>query len=371
MTPTTTLQITPIAPRTASGPLTPAQKRFNTLLRQIDKARQTLADWAAHTQSYRQAHAELWVPLQAELLRGHRQFVRALDGLLTQTGWTRAERETLTDLICEVAAAVLADDDTDTEMRALFERHAKVDYDSDVRDSMLAMKDLAEAMTGMDLGEDEGIATQDDLMARLQQRLHQEMAERQAAQDQPAPTPRRRSAAQQRREDQVQQASQSLREIYRQLVSALHPDREPDAALRATKTAQMQRVNQAYEQQDLLTLLSLQLEIEQIDARHVAQASEARLKHYNQLLAAQKDELHHEIQRVEMGFRMEFNLQPGWGLNPHKLGQVLEDSVLDLRCHLTAQQVDLQRLQDKVATKRWLKKARQQRREQDLEFDFF
>jgi hypothetical protein len=124
-----------------------------------------------------------------------------------------------------------------------------------------------------------------------------------------------------------QQASQSLREI---------SDREADAALRATKTAQMQRVNQAYEHQDLLTLLSLQLEIEQIDARHVAQASEARLKHYNQLLAGQKDELHNEIQRVEMGFRMEFNLEPGWGLDPRKLDEVLADSVLDVRCHLAA-----------------------------------
>jgi hypothetical protein len=31
----------------------------------------------------------------------------------------------------------------------------------------------------------------------------------------------------------------------------------------------------------------------------------------------------------------------------------------------------LQRLQDKAATKRWLKLARQQRHEQDQDFDFF
>jgi hypothetical protein len=43
----------------------------------------------------------------------------------------------------------------------------------------------------------------------------------------------------------------------------------------------MQRVNRAYEAQDLLALLELQLQIEQIDESHIANAGEQRLKHYN------------------------------------------------------------------------------------------
>ena len=51
------------------------------------------------------------------------------------------------------------------------------------------------------------------------------------------------------------EASQSVRDVYRKLVSALHPDREADGAERERKTALMQRANQAYERNDLLELL--------------------------------------------------------------------------------------------------------------------
>ncbi len=41
-----------------------------------------------------------------------------------------------------------------------------------------------------------------------------------------------------------QQTSQSIRELYRKLVSALHLDREPDPQERERKTLLMQRINQ-------------------------------------------------------------------------------------------------------------------------------
>ena len=71
-----------------------------------------------------------------------------------------------------------------------------------------------------------------------------------------------------RQQELVQDASRSLRAVYRQLASALHPDREQDERERQRKTRLMQRVNVAYGKQDLLQLLTLQLEIEQIDHTH-------------------------------------------------------------------------------------------------------
>jgi hypothetical protein len=68
------LQISP-AP---SGPaLTPSQKRFNTLLREIERARQTLAAWRENSATYRQAYAQAVQPLQEELFAGHRQWLPA------------------------------------------------------------------------------------------------------------------------------------------------------------------------------------------------------------------------------------------------------------------------------------------------------
>jgi len=44
-------------------------------------------------------------------------------------------------------------------------------------------------------------------------------------------------AAQARREHSARGVGQSLRDVYRKLVSALHPDREPDAGRRAASNA--------------------------------------------------------------------------------------------------------------------------------------
>lgn len=353
-----------------TGPaLTPAQKRFNTLVRQIEQARQNLSAWNEGAGAYRQAHAEVLEPLRAELLTGHRQWVLALDAALDQRGWTKAERGTLRDLLCEAAGELLDARGDDPELKALFDKHAEVDFDTEQRERMLAMKGLTEAMTGLDLGDEEDIGSDEDLFARLQQGIQEQVAADEAERSAKSAR-RRKSAAQQRREAEAQQATQSVREVYRKLASALHPDREPDEQQRAAKTALMQRVNQAYEANDLLALLELQLQIEQIDASHIANAGEQRLKHYNKVLGEQLAELKAELQHVEMSFRMEFGLEPGFGLNPRKLGVVLGQLSREWRAELDQQQRELRMLGDVAATKRWLKRQRQQRREAELDLDF-
>ncbi len=361
-----TLQVLPAASGTA---LTPSQKRFNTLLRKIAQSRDGLSAWHDHVVSYRQAHGALLKPLQVELVAGLEQWARALDTLLDQRIWGKADRSTLCECLCEAVAALLESRPDDELLKALFDKHAEVDFDSGQRDKMAAMKELAEAMTGLDLGDAEGIDTDADLFERLEQGLQEQAAAADARRDAKS-AGRRQSAAQQRREAEAAQATQSVREIYRKLASALHPDRETDEQQRQAKTVLMQRVNQAYEGNDLLTLLELQLQIEQIDASHIANAGEQRLKHYNKVLGEQLAELKAELERVEMAFRMEFGMEPGWGLDPLKLGQVLEQTSRQWRAELSGQQRDLRMLSDVAATKRWLKRQRQQRREADLDFDF-
>lgn len=49
----------------AGAALTPQQKRFNTLIRQIEQTRQTLVAWHENIGVYRQAHAQVVLPLRA------------------------------------------------------------------------------------------------------------------------------------------------------------------------------------------------------------------------------------------------------------------------------------------------------------------
>lgn len=364
MSHTDALQITP----TGGGPaLSPAQKRFNTLTRRIEQARLLLLAWQEQVPAFRRSHAEVLQPLQAQLVAGHRAWMLALEAALGRPGWRKAERELLAELLCEAAEAYLEAHGDDPQIKALFDRHAEVDFDTEQRERMRAMKGMAESMTGLDLGEDDGIDTEAALFERLQEGLRAQAAAEEAERSARA-SRRRKSAAQQRREAEAQQATQSLREIYRKLASALHPDRETDERQRDHKTALMQRANQAYEARDLLALLQLQLQIEQIDAGHIAGAGEQRLKHYNKVLAEQLAELEAEIERVEFGFCMEFGLQPGRRLDPRRLQPILEQTRRLWQGDLDAQRLELQLFDDDAATRRWLKRQRQQRR--DAAFDF-
>ena len=116
-----------------------------------------------------------------------------------------------------------------------------------------------------------------------------------AEQQQQSAPPRKRNKREQasdaRRKAETDALSQSLREIYRKLASSLHPDREADSDLRAQKTELMQRINIAYQNKDLLALLTLQMEVEQISSASLGEVPEARLAQYNQILREQLDAL--------------------------------------------------------------------------------
>ncbi|MGZ8153889.1 MAG: hypothetical protein ACXWUK_01175 [Burkholderiales bacterium] len=136
-----------------------------------------------------------------------------------------------------------------------------------------------------------------------------------------------------------------MREIYRKLASALHPDRETDAVERERKTVLIQRANQAYARNDLLELLALQIETEQIDAAALSKVPEARLRHYNQVLADQATALEAEVQGRAAFFRIEFDLTTR-DVTPQRVDQALTVRIAQVRAVLEQIKRDSARLDD-------------------------
>jgi hypothetical protein len=133
----------------------------------------------------------------------------------------------------------------------------------------------------------------------------------------------------------------------------------------------MQQVNVAYEGQDLLRLLELQLKLEQIDADHASEVAEDRLRHYNTILDQQVKELDAELDQVELPWRMELDLPPSAHLSPTRvLEQIHEDSE-GLRRQDETLRGDLAKFQDVAQLKKWLKSPGARRRDDDLELDLF
>jgi hypothetical protein len=346
-----------LSPAEAGIAPTPQQKRFNTLVRQIERARLSLAAWQEGIAAYRQAYQKEVEPLHDSVFTTKRKWAFTLDALSDRPGWSRAESTLLGELVCRIAGDLLQEKDDDQELQALFTRHNGTDFATEQQSQLQATLEMMQDVTGMDLGDTAGIKDDDDLAELLHRKMREEQvaeAARQAARS----ARQRKSPARKKREAEEEQATQSVREIFRRLASALHPDREADPARREAKTALMQRANQAYAANDLLALLQLQLEIAQVDAAQIADAGEEKLRHYNKALAEQLEQLKQELARLETGFRMDAGMPPGVLVNPAKLGDLIKQIKRELREYLAQLQQEVRLLADPAAARRWLKRYR-------------
>ncbi|GAA4049258.1 hypothetical protein GCM10022409_39790 [Hymenobacter glaciei] len=114
----------------------------------------------------------------------------------------------------------------------------------------------------------------------------------------------RRKTKAQRQEEAAAQAAQAdqkqlesnAKTIYRQLARVHHPDLERDPAKQADKTAQMQRITEAYEADDLYTLLQLLAETGPADAE-----TDDVLTRYTRALLQQQTQLKQEMNELKYG----------------------------------------------------------------------
>lgn len=85
--------------------------------------------------------------------------------------------------------------------------------------------------------------------------------------------------------------NKSVRSIYIALAKVLHPDSETDPVLKHDKEQVMKQVTVAYEQNDLQTLLKLEMEWVHKTAEHLDELSEDKLKSYIAVLKEQVAQL--------------------------------------------------------------------------------
>lgn len=351
--------------------LSKGQQAFNNLIKQIEKKRVQLTDWEAAIPLYQQKYTSELLPLVDDLVDMQVKFVHSLDRVSDQKGLTGNERGVIASVIASMAEHVLAGRD-DTELKAIYNKHSGSDYDSKEAANIKGMKSMLEDVLGVELGDDLDVSSPEDLIKRAQARMEEDWAQnnadRQAWEERRS---RRKKSAKQlakeaKQQAEEQQISLSIREVYRKLASALHPDREPDIQERDRKTALMQRVNQAYEKRNLLQLLKLQLELEHIDQTAVNNISEDRMKHYNKILKEQLAELEQEILYVEGGFMAQFGISPFVNVTPGTIMRDLATDIAGVRHVIRDLRSDLLAFEDIKKVKAWLKKMRRRAAETDV-----
>lgn len=342
--------------------MSPDEARFHKSVQQLATARAALAAWHEQLPGFAQAHAREVLPVLQQWHAARRAWAFALAAQARDGGFTTSETKALRRLVREVALDVIdhaplpaatADAEADAEAEALFDSHG----------------DFSHAA----------------LRAARAQAQHAEQgptaAPREAAAaDLPDKKPRPKGAAQQRREAEAQQATRSVREVFRQLASALHPDRETDPAQRDVKNVLMQRANRAHADGDLPALLALQAETGPVDAARMAALGSQRLKVYNQALREQLEALALEAERCRAEWCWQFGWRFGWQCGLGSIG-LHDDSELtpahwprllaglrQAAAHgLAQQQREAALLANRAAFRRWLKREQRRLREQPVE----
>ena len=357
-----------IASAAASGgkALSPEHKRFQALLGKIEKARERLQSWQQQLPLFAQMHKAQAAPVLAQLTAERRAWALGLEQLLLNRRWSKAETKTLSRMLCDLSGGLVDESDPpDAEMKALYDRWAEIGFDEKEEEHLALMKAMLEEAGGVDLGDDPAVSEEE-----LMRRAHAKMAE-QHEQWQSAPRPPRKhkTAAQKLAEEDEARISQTVREVYRKLAAALHPDRvAPDATReqRERSTALMQRANSAYEAGDLLALLTLQLQIEQVDIAHAAGIAAAQVKHFNKVLAEQLRELEAEIDGRQHAFCTSYGLLTQQRIDPAQLGALMKEQVRELqvsRLRLGQQRKLLEG--EPVMAKRFIKELRAEQRVDD------
>lgn len=342
-------------------PQTREEKTYHRLKKKIEVLRTEIADWQREIPVYMEKYNQEYLPLVEAHQTLLRKMVFLLDANYAEKRITKSERSKLKNLICEIAANLLEDaDEDDVALMDLYKRYNGKDFHEEAAEEL---RFIAEDVFGMEIDGDADLSPEAlDRLLEEKAGEYREQQEREAQAKAARAEKRKKSAKQLEKEKLAQQnendIAKVIREVFRKLASALHPDREPDDLERQRKTDLMQRVNNAYASKDLLTLLTLQLEIEQIDELSLGNMPVNRLQHINKILQEQMEELEAELVNLSGRFKFEFNMMPWEPLSPKRLVRSLKDDVVGIKGSIRSLEQDLAVFNDFGTLKVWLKHLR-------------
>ena len=308
------------------------QKQFNKLIARLKVQRKELAKWQAFKQTYHDRLSGEYQPLARRLRDTRIGTAKLLDQALERKQLKKRERDMVWETLRGLLVVLLADE-VDPELVALHDKYADVSFDAQRGKQMDLMRDSAMTDFGVDTEAYEGAETPEELAAWI------------AEQAREAPTkPPLDDAKQAREEKVIEGGARSMREVFRKLVSELHPDREIDPAERARKTVLMQTVNKAYKGGDLFTLLEMRRGQERA-------GSEERFRHYNHVLERQSLRLRAELAALLSPFEMAIGEALSRKITPDDVKRALEADIIEIKSVLRTVEMDQAHFKDLLRLK--------------------
>ena len=350
------------------APLTPAQQRFNDLLARIEQLSGLIQRLEAWSDRHRYAHIQA-LRESVQLAQTHRKSLLLFVHERLQTaGLTdrqqRMARGMVRGLIDHLAPIA------DPQVQALADVYVSEEDAQEAAEEQAEaaqrLRERIEEALGQPIEKPDQYQTPEEMMQagmrqwqRQQEADEQRKAAKRAARKAQKQAQKKSAAADKgelppamlREAD----AKSAIRTVFRQLASALHPDREPDEQERLRKTALMSEVNAAYEKNDLSTLLRLQLQVTQVKPGGAARMADAQLMAMASLLKEQVAALEDDLDQLQSRLSRELCVTVRADADEASMSQALQRIQADQRHSADSLQADLRRIQNDAEFKRWLK----------------
>ena len=135
--------------------LTPAQKKFNTLIGRINRQRKRLAEWQGIMPIYQEEVLTTFQPLRDSYAGFQAQMVELLDSHWVNNRFSRLQKEKVSHIIMDICVELINDHGRE-DLKPIANRHSDIDFD-DQQEQMKAMGgDVLRAMLEAEFGIDPG-----------------------------------------------------------------------------------------------------------------------------------------------------------------------------------------------------------------------
>lgn len=255
-------------PPTASKPLSKEQKRFNNYVRRIQQLRNDIERTKEQDLELRRVGDERVWPAEKESMAAFREMVFAIDG--------NPHLETLTEKQYEKFCGIMQYEISDllktpfyaedNELKTLYEKYSTGEESWDEAKEMEEddIKNMASHFFNQMFGTNFDADDFDD-PAKMKEKVEARQAEFEAEEQARAERRNQRKktdrqlAAEAKHKAAEEAVNKTAKQIYVDLIRHFHPDKEMDEQKRLEKTEIMKQITAAYDADDHLKLLELQM----------------------------------------------------------------------------------------------------------------
>lgn len=288
--------------------LSKQQQTFNRLVKKIEKLRQELEQTNDSLDKKSGFYVKHIYPLEQQLSSLQKEVVKMLYTFFNNKKlFSKEKKEALREVIIAQLSNIFKSDggEPDDELKKIFKSAEGISYEEAAKEDFDTMKnEMAEMFEEygfeMDFDDMHSNMTEEEIIKKMIEM--QEQIKEQAGAKQEKNSSYKKTKKQSEKEEKeklMEQArTKNISSIYRQLAKAFHPDLEQDEELKLEKEHLMKELTVAYENNDLHTMLKLEISWIQKEENNPDKLSDEKLKIYNEVLKEQVQELEDEVHMI-------------------------------------------------------------------------